>query len=183
MKTNVYSLVKKLSLGFLSVILLSCSESPADETGGVPADLQVVTNSAVIRADEAADSGDIVGVRDELIIGDAETMEVLYPQQAMSMAAYEHAILPGVTTKTFVKTTIRKARVMAADKEETLTGWPIDVHGAVVSMIESLKARLGNSQSIRIIVELWFDPVSESDFNRMYPDGASASTLISGEDL
>ena len=58
MKTNFYSLVRKLSLGFLSVILLSCSESPADETGGVPADLQVVTNSSVIRADEAADSGD-----------------------------------------------------------------------------------------------------------------------------
>lgn len=143
--------------------------------------MQVVTKSAVIRADESAESGDVVGVRDELVIGNAGTMNLLYPQQTVAMSDYTDVIALQPETKTFVKTTIRKARVMANDTEQTFTGWPLDVHAAIASLVESLKYRIEKNQSIRIIVELWFDPMPEKDFNELYRDCPYASSFFPGE--
>lgn len=166
MKTNIYNQLKTLSLGLFSLILFACSESPVDEVKGAPEDLHVLTNTTVIRADESIQSSDIIGVRNVLTIGNADEMGSLYPEKAIPMSAYINTVIPALETKSFVKTTVRKARVMSSDSgaEQTLTGWPIDLEGTISAMIESLRSRLGNNRTFSIIVEIWFDPISDSDY-------------------
>lgn len=167
MKTNIYIQLRRLSFGFLSLILLSCSDSPVEEVGSSTDNLQVVVSSTVIRADGSAQTADIVGVKDELVIANAEAMDALSPEQAVSMSVLMNRMAPQVQTKTFVKTTVRKAMLSVpdTDKKEILTGWPIDLQGAITALIESMRDRLKKNQSICIIVELWFDPMSEKEFS------------------
>lgn len=166
MKTNIYNQLKTLSLCVLSLILFACSESPVDEVKGVPEDLHVLTNTTVIRADESIPSSDIIGVRNVLTIGNAHEMDSLYPEKATPMSAYMNTVIPALETKSFVKTTVRKAKVMSHDTgaEQTLTGWPVDLEGAISAMVESLRSRLGNNRTFSIIVEIWFDPISDFDY-------------------
>lgn len=180
MKANIYNQLRKLSLGVFSLMLLSCSESPSDEMNRLPENLQVVTNSEVIRADASAGNGDIIGVRDELIIGNADVMDVQYPE-TRSMSAYVNPLIPAVGTKTFVKTTIRKVTLTANNNQvETLTGWPIDLNRAITNMVESLRDRIRNNQSVSIIVEVWFEPMSDTDFFDLYKD-SPYSSFFSGK--
>lgn len=79
-------------------------------------------------------------------------------------------------TKTFVKTTIRKVTLTANNNQvETLTGWPIDLNRAITNMVESLRDRIRNNQSVSIIVEVWLDPISDTDFFDLYKDGPYSS--------
>lgn len=146
---------------------------------GVPDDLQVVTNSAVIWADESTDSGDVIGVRNELIIGNTDMMNLEYPKQTMSLSACVNTMIPTVETKTFVKTTIRRANVMMVDQEEEkeVSGWPIDLHSIISSMVNSFKDRIKSNEAIHVVVEIWFDPMSEADFFNMCKEGPYASYL------
>lgn len=166
MKTNNYNPLKTMWLGVLSFIMLACSESPVDELKGTPEDLHVVTNTTVIRADESVPGSDIIGVRNVLTIGSASDMDSRYLDKAIPMSAYMNTVIPALETKSFVKTTVRKARLMSNDTgaEQTLTGWPIDLEEAISNMIESLRSRLGNNRTFSIIVEIWFDPVSDFDY-------------------
>ena len=165
MEANIYSQLKKLSLGFLSLILFSCSEVSSDEVNTISDDLQVVTSSMVIRADGSAESGDIVGVKEELVIANGKTMESQYPGQSVSMSALANTLIPQIGTKSFVKTTVRKARVMANDDTDTaVTGWPLDVDAVIRSLIDDLRSRINKNCTIRITVEYWFDPIPECDY-------------------
>lgn len=183
MGINILNRFRNLSASLIALILLSCSESPADNAGEKPLDLQVVTNSTTIKSDEAVKSSEVIGIRDELIIGNAETMNLQYPQQTIPMSAYANSIISQPQTKTYVKPTIRRASVKTENTEKIFAEGAIDIHAAIASLIESLRDRLKDNQSIHITIELWFDPMSENDFHELYRGCPYSSSILSGENL
>ncbi len=164
-------------------------------------DLLVATSSTLIRSSSSSNSNtypDIIGIHEEFIIANSETMKSLIVVDGSKYRTFvkttirkidgEEAATKAEEKKPFVKTTIRRCSIDMDDTAEysmrssstTVNGTPqSEVAEAIIDYINASKDKLEDNKTIRVIVEMEFDPVPENIFLNELP--LAPYTLFIGE--
>lgn len=153
---------------------------PADDTD-FWSDLWVASKSTLrwdLSGQADLDSyGNVVGLKEELIVGNSRTMNSLIVDQPAANSS-----------RIFVKTTVRKTKTEGKKRifvKTTVRGMTVyvemDVNGLhspaanravyekIIAAIRSVKDRIDANKTVRIIVEMDFDPVPGNKFEELAP--------------
>lgn len=171
------------------------------ENDGFWEDLLVATSSTLIRSASSTNSNiypDIIGVHEEFIIANSATMKSLIVVDGSKYRTFvkttirkideEEAATRAEEKKPFVKTTIRRCSIDMDDAVEysmrssstTVNGIPQnEVAEAIIDYINASKDKLDDNKTIRVIVDMEFDPVPENIFLNELP--LAPYTLFIGE--
>lgn len=121
--------------------------------------------------------GNVVGLKEELIVANSRTMNSLIVDQP---ASYSSRIFVKTTVRKtkaegkkriFVKTTVRGMTVYVEMDVNALHSPATNsaVYEQIIETIRSVKDRINANETVRIIVEMTFDPVPGNKFEELAP--------------
>ena len=155
-------------------------------------DLLVATKSTLIRSASSTNSDtypDVIGLEEEFIIANSETMKSLIVKDGSMYRTFvkttirkmddDEVATKAEEKKAFVKTTIRRCDIDMDGTEESMRSYSASVNGtpqsdvelAIIKHVYASKERLDDDLTIRVKVEMEFDPVPENIFLRELPIG------------